>query len=163
MHGMPPKDFPEEEIIELVKLHRMIERAGDRAPAEMQSRFTLLDDKIRNWKRTPENDPFWASSRILGEELQTASGFEVVVGFNEFCAPSLEDAINNAARAGAAKVIVVTPMMTPGGEHSEEDIPEAMSEAKRRFGEVEFVYAWPFPTSDVVSFLTNQIRKFNPS
>jgi hypothetical protein len=27
-------------------------------------------------------------------------------------------------------VIVVTPMMTPGGEHSEEDFPEAISSAK---------------------------------
>ncbi|MHA1925545.1 MAG: sirohydrochlorin chelatase [Candidatus Thorarchaeota archaeon] len=160
MHGMPPKDFPEDEVVDLVKLHRIIENTGDQAPAEMRIRFKQLDDKIRNWNRTPENDPFWASSKRLAENLQTATGFEVVVGFNEFCAPSLEAAINEAAGSGAARVIVVTPMMTPGGEHSEDDIPEAISAAKNRFDEVEFIYAWPFPTADVVSFLLSQIRKF---
>ena len=150
-----------EEVVELVKLHRMIENAGIHVPAEMRTRFTQLDHKVRNWTRTSDNDPFWAASRRLAEELQTATGFEVVVGFNEFCAPNLEDAFNKAASAGATRVIVVTPMMTPGGEHSEEDIPEAISAARSRFDEVEFIYAWPFLTADVVDFLKSQIRKYN--
>jgi sirohydrochlorin cobaltochelatase len=161
MHGMPAKDFPEDEVIELVKLHRIMDKAGNHAPSDMRHRYTQLDHKIRNWKRTPENDPFWASSIALAEEMQAATGFDVIVGFNEFCGPSLENAIDAAASAGATKVIVVTPMMTPGGEHSEEDIPEAISSAKSRYEGVEFIYAWPFPTTDVVSFLASQIRKFH--
>jgi sirohydrochlorin cobaltochelatase len=161
MHGMPAKDFPEEEVMELVKLHRIIGKAGDYVPAEMRDRFTRLDGKVRNWERTPDTDPFWASSRKLAKELQKSTGFEVIVGFNEFCAPNLEEALDKAAREDVKRVIVVTPMMTPGGEHSEEDIPEAISAARRRFSEVEFIYAWPFPAPDVVSFLSNQIRKFD--
>ncbi|MHA2140617.1 MAG: sirohydrochlorin chelatase [Candidatus Thorarchaeota archaeon] len=160
MHGMPANDFPEDEVVELVKLHRMIEKAGDHPPAEMRVRYEQLDQKVRNWKRTTDNDPFWASSRVLADELETATGFEVFVGFNEFCGPSLEEAIDAAAGGDSERVIVVTPMMTPGGEHSEEDIPEAISSAKRRFKSVEFVYAWPFPTADVASFLARQIDKF---
>ena len=160
MHGMPAKDFPEDEVVELVKLHRIIEKAGDQTPADMRTRFAQLDDKVRNWERTPENDPFWAASRELAKELQTATGFEVVVGFNEFCAPNLDEALDIAASNGTRTVIIVTPMMTPGGDHSEEDIPEAITAARIRFDEVEFIYAWPFPTSDIVSFLTRQIRKF---
>jgi len=88
---------------------------------------------------------------------------DVSIGFNEFCEPSLEDALDSAASAGAKRVIVVTPMMTPGGEHSEEDIPEAISSAKRRFEGVEFIYAWPFSIEDVVAFLTSQISRFQHS
>ncbi|MFW9803487.1 MAG: sirohydrochlorin chelatase [Candidatus Thorarchaeota archaeon] len=161
MHGMPPKDFPEEEVAELIRLHRIIEKAGDHAQAEMRVRFAQLDSRVRNWERTSENDPFWASSLKLAEELQEATGFEVVVGFNEFCAPNLDEAIDTAARSNAERVVIVTPMMTPGGEHSEEDIPEAILAAKSRFDGVEFIYAWPFPRSDVVSFLTSQIQEFS--
>jgi sirohydrochlorin cobaltochelatase len=157
---MPAKDFPEEEVVELVKLHRIIEKAGEHAPAELRTRFTQLDYKVRNWERTPENDPFWASSGKLADELQLATGVEVVVGFNEFCKPSVEEALESAASGGTKKVIVVTPMMTPGGEHSEEDIPDAISSARSQFEGVEFIYAWPFPIEDVVTFLAKQIDKF---
>ena len=47
MHGMPPIDFPEEEIIELVKIHSMIEKAGERVPIEIQERHHQLDHKVR--------------------------------------------------------------------------------------------------------------------
>ncbi|MFW9967771.1 MAG: sirohydrochlorin chelatase [Candidatus Thorarchaeota archaeon] len=160
MHGMPANDFPDDEVVELVRLHRIVEIAVDHVNADMKKRYRELDSKVRNWKRTPDNDPFWASSRRLADELRNATGLEVHVGFNEFCSPTLENAIDSAASAGAKRVIVVTPMMTPGGEHSEEDIPEAISSAKRRFEGVEFIYAWPFPIEDVVVFLTDQISKF---
>ncbi|MHA2003875.1 MAG: sirohydrochlorin chelatase [Candidatus Thorarchaeota archaeon] len=161
MHGMPANDFPEDEVVELVKLHRIIEKAGDHAPDEMKTRYEHLDDKVRNWERTPDNDPFWAASKMLAEKLQTATGFDVIVGFNEFCGPSLEAALETAASDSTERVIVVTPMMTPGGEHSEEDIPEAILSTKSRFEDVEFTYAWPFPIADVVAFLMSQIQKFH--
>lgn len=160
MHGMPPRDFSDDELMELVKLHRMIEKLGHRAPLEMRNRFDELDSKIRNWLRTGENDPFWAASNALAKELQSASGFNVVVGYNEFCGPNLTEALDAAAGNGAKRVVVVTPMMTPGGEHSEEDIPAAILSARERFVDVEFIYAWPFPLEDVASFLTHQITKF---
>ena len=160
MHGMPPNDFSEEEILELVKLHRIVEKLGGRAPPEIRRRYHELDSKIRDWDRNPENDPFWAASNTLAKELESSTGFEVVVGYNEFCGPSLDKALDAAAGKSATKVIVITPMMTPGGEHSEDDIPAAISSAKERFEEVEFIYAWPFPVEDVVSFLTHQISKF---
>ena len=160
MHGMPPTDFPEEEVVELVKLHRIIEKAGGHAPAEIRARLALLDNKVRTWERTSDNDPFWTSSHKLAEELQEATGFEVIVGFNEFCGPDLDEALDRAVSDDVTRVIIITPMMTPGGEHSEEDIPESISAARTRFDGVEFIYAWPFPITDVVAFLTNQIRKF---
>jgi len=48
-----------------------------------------------------------------------------VVGFNEFCAFCLVEAIDQAAAQGANKVNVITTIiMTQGGEHSENDMPK---------------------------------------
>ncbi len=58
MHGMPAKDFPEDEVVELVRLHRIIENAVDHVSADMKKRYCELDSKVRNWKRTPDNDAF---------------------------------------------------------------------------------------------------------
>ncbi|MFX1370113.1 MAG: sirohydrochlorin chelatase [Promethearchaeota archaeon] len=158
MHGMPPLDFPENEVMELVRLHRALEKSGAQVSAEMKSRFGQLDKKMRAWPRTPENDPFWASSNKLAEALQAATGLKVVVGYNEFCGPSISEALELAVSNGADRVLVVTPMMTPGGEHSEHDIPEAIELARACFTHVKFEYVWPFPVVDIVSFLTSQIN-----
>ena len=68
---------------------------------------------------------------------------EVVVGFNEFCAPDLAQALDEAAARGAGQVVVTTPMMTTGGEHAEQDIPAAIDQAPARHPQVTFDYAWP--------------------
>ena len=79
------------------------------------------------------------------------------MGFNEFCAPSLDDTFSKATARGAEKVIVVTPMMTRGGEHAEVDIPRAVEAAQARYPKIPIIYAWPFRVSDVASFLATQI------
>ncbi|MFQ5832058.1 MAG: sirohydrochlorin chelatase [Candidatus Thorarchaeota archaeon] len=160
MHGMPPKDFPEDELMELVGLHRMIESSGDEVSKHILDRFDMPDARVRNWPRDAENDPFWDASFRLAAEMSSETGCGVIVGFNEFCAPSVADAIDIAAQDGPAKIVVTTPMMTPGGEHSEEDIPDAIERAQERFEETEIVYAWPFSLSDVARFLSSQVRRY---
>jgi sirohydrochlorin cobaltochelatase len=81
----------------------------------------------------------------------------VLVGFNEFCAPSLDDALEQAIAQGAEKVVVVTPMMTRGGEHAQRDIPAAIQRVQERHPRVPIVYAWPFASVDVASFLAARI------
>jgi hypothetical protein len=85
MHGMPAKDLPEDKVVELVRLHRIIENTGDHISADMKKCNYELDFKVWNWKGTPENDPFWASSRRIAVELENATGLEVLIVFNEFC------------------------------------------------------------------------------
>jgi sirohydrochlorin cobaltochelatase len=85
---------------------------------------------------------------------------EVIVGFNEFCAPTLEEALDRAAARRPQKIIVATPMMTPGGEHSARDIPAAIGQVRERHPGVEIVYAWPFPVRDVARFLASQVSRF---
>ena len=50
-------------------------------------------------------------------------------------------------------------MMTPGGEHAEEEIPEAIRQVQSRYPCVEFRYAWPFDLRETAQFLARQIGK----
>jgi sirohydrochlorin cobaltochelatase len=58
---------------------------------------------------------------------------------------------------GAEKVIVVTPMMTRGGQHAEVDIPAAVRNAQAQHPEIPITYAWPFRISEIAGFLATQI------
>ena len=114
---------------------------------------------MRAWPRTAQNDPFWAASQDLSAHLSQATGYEVVVGFNEFCAPDIDAALEQAIARAAERVIVITPMMTLGGEHAAVDIPAAVRRAQERHPGVSISYAWPFEVSQVAQFLADQIGR----
>ncbi len=67
--------------------------------------------------------------------------------------------MDQAAESGAEEVIVITPMMTRGGQHAEKDIPAAVACAQERHPSVSFVYVWPFDVAQVAEFLAGQIRR----
>ena len=158
MHGVPPKDFPRSELSELMRLHMAMDHGhGHDTNLELQTRHNELEVKIRTWKRTSQNDPFWAASQSLSAALSRKTGYEVLVGFNEFCGPTVEEALGEAVSKGATEVIVITPMNTPGGKHSEVDIPEAIERAKEKHPDVTFRYSWPFKETAVASFLAEQL------
>ncbi len=157
MHGAPPNDFPRNETSELFSLHRRIEHAQGEEREKLEERFAELDAKMRAWPRTPQNDPFHAGSQDLAKHLSQAAGCDVIAGFNEFCAPSLGDALSQAIGQGAGKVIIITPMMTRGGEHSEKDIPAFTKSAQAQYPEIEIIYVWPFDISNVAEFLAAQV------
>jgi sirohydrochlorin cobaltochelatase len=160
-HGVPPRDFAPTDLAEFFGLHARIE-AGDHGmqPAQRE-RYRDLDQRMRGWPRTMANDPFHAASLDLAARLSREMGLETIVGFNEFCGPSLDEALSAAATGGAGKVIVVTPMLTRGGEHAERDIPEAIARARAAHPGVAFVYAWPFPEEAILGLLSDQVRGFS--
>jgi len=162
MHGVPPKDFPRHELIEFMQLHTQLEHGAISGPnaAALEKRCAELDDKIRSWTRTPENDPYQHASYLLVSHLRRFSGYEVVVGFNEFCGPGIGEAMDQAVALGAEKVVVVTPMMTAGGEHSEVDVPRLVQEARGRHPGISIVYAWPFEPAHVAEFLAKHMARF---
>ena len=160
MHGSPPRDFPRAELAEFMSLHGRMEASPVSHGPALESRYEELEKKMRDWPRSRQNDPFFASSQEIATALERAGKRDVFLGFNEFCAPSLDDALERAASSGAARVFVVTAMMTRGGEHSEKDIVEAVKKAQERHPEVKIVYAWPFETSEVVEFLAAHIKRF---
>jgi sirohydrochlorin cobaltochelatase len=158
MHGVPPNNFPKREMAELFSLNARMGGAAGVERVALERRRLELDAKMRAWPRTAQNDPFYAGSQELGAHLSEATECEVIVGFNEFCAPSLDDALSQAIARGAEKVIVVTPMMTRGGEHAEVDIPAAVKTAQTQHPKIPIIYAWPFRVSDVASFLAKQVE-----
>jgi sirohydrochlorin cobaltochelatase len=159
MHGAPPDDFSQLQVVLLVGLHMVLEHITGPVHTLLERYHAKLDTKIRTWPRTAQNDRFYTASNELAAQLGQVTGYEVIVGFNEFCAPGLDGALDQAAVQGTDRIIVVTPMMTPGGEHSEEDIPAAIKHAKERHPRVTFVYTWPFEVNDVARFLATQLEQ----
>jgi sirohydrochlorin cobaltochelatase len=159
MHGTPPHDFPRREAAEFFNLHAQLDHSPGVRRADVERRYAELDAKMRAWPRTPQNDPFHTGSYKLAEHLSRTTGCEVIVGFNEFCAPSLDEAFDQASARGYGKVIVVTPMMTRGGEHSEVDIPAAIARAHERHPHLAIEYAWPFDMSEVAGFLAAHLTR----
>ena len=160
MHGAPPKDFPKNKLHELMGLHAQMEHAPHEGRARLEHRFNELDAEIRSWPRTLENDPFYAGAQDMAAQLKRASGHDVIVGYNEFCAPRIDEAIDQAVGQGAKRIIVVTPMMTRGGEHAEKEILEDIERCRKRHPGSNICYAWPFETSEVAQFLAAQVKKF---
>ena len=117
MHGAPPSDFPRKELSEFFVIYGRMKREGGHG-ADVDPRYAELEEKIKTWPRTAANDPFYAASEALAAELSQATGFKVIVGYNEFCGPDVATALEIAAEKGAEKIVVATPMMTRGGEHA---------------------------------------------
>ncbi len=160
MHGMPPSDFPQKETLDYFMLHSRLENMPGSPPPKMQQQYKELDSKMRIWPRTQENDLYSFTSHKLAAVLSNQTGHSVVVGFNEFCSPSLDDAFEEAIKQNPDKIIVVTPMMTQGGEHSEKDIPEAIERAKKKNPNIKFSFVWPFNNSKIAAFLAEQIKDY---
>jgi sirohydrochlorin cobaltochelatase len=160
MHGVPPNDFPRHEMTELMGLDARLARVSGAEREVMERRHAELDARVRAWPRTAQNDPYHAASWEMAARISRITGLAVVVGFNEFCAPSLHEALDQAASLGVDRVVVITPMMTRGGGHAEEDIPAAMQAARERHSGATFVFAWPFVDSDVAELMAKQISRF---
>jgi sirohydrochlorin cobaltochelatase len=160
MHGMPPKDFPSSDLREFFMLHGQHQSAPNSLSCAAKQRYLRLHEAMRNWPRSPGNDPFYTAATELALLLKEELGCPIHVGFNEFCAPALDKAFESAAAQDPARILIVTPMMTRGGEHAEVDIPEAIDRARQRFPKIDFIYCWPFDYHDVAHFLAGQIHRF---
>ncbi len=158
MHGVPPRDFPPAELAEFFRLHSQIGHPAKGGDA-IQTRQAELEKRLRAWPRTPENDPFHAASLNLARALEVETGMRVVVAFNEFCDPDVDEGLHQAVKLGVQQVVVITPMLTPGGEHAEVDIPAAIERARQANPGVSFVYVWPIPLEATAGFLADRITR----
>jgi len=155
-HGAAASDCPREWVTKL-KTREAQRRltGGEPSPEEVD-----LDRRIRNWPRTPQNDPYKMGLESLAEHLRRVlNGTSLVVAYNDFCAPSLKDAVEATLMAGVHNITVVPTMMTPGGVHSETEIPELLSRLRFRYPDAEIRYAWPFDLSRVAGLLMEQIER----
>jgi sirohydrochlorin cobaltochelatase len=88
----------------------------------------------------------------IAERLRPRVG-RVVVAFNELCDATLEEAVDELIRDGVRHITVVTTMLTPGGVHSEVEIPESVRALQTARPEVFIRYAWPFDLDAVAALL----------
>lgn len=162
MHGVPPNDFPRQEMKEFFELHGRVEMSSASLDSVLKSRYKELESKVKAWPRTPQNDPYHAASHELARALQGEIGLAVTVGFNEFCSPDVDEALALAVGDGGGRIVVLTTMMTRGGEHAEREIAQAVSRARTKHPGVEMIYAWPFETQGIARFLAEHVQRFVP-
>jgi sirohydrochlorin cobaltochelatase len=121
-----------------------------------------LEQHLRRWPRTPENDPYQAGLEALAAHWRgRLKDVYFALAYNEFCAPTLEEAVDEVVGAGASQVTIVPTMFTPGGSHSEIEIPAAIEALTARHPHVRLRYAWPFDLDLIAGMLTEHLQRFD--
>jgi sirohydrochlorin cobaltochelatase len=83
----------------------------------------------------------------------------LAVGYNEFCRPTIAEAIDSVIRQGATRILVMPSMLTPGGIHSERDIPRTLEALRADRPGVTIEYLWPFDVERVAALLASHVRQ----
>ncbi len=155
-HGAPAKDAPRELVTRFKALEGR--RAATGGPVTEEEHE--VDRQLRAWPRTAATDPYQAGleslAAVLAPKLAPA---RLWVAYNEFCAPSVEDAIESAVASGARDLRVITTMMTPGGVHAAREIPETLEAMRRRHPGIVIQYAWPPELELVAELLTMVVSR----
>jgi sirohydrochlorin cobaltochelatase len=82
-------------------------------------------------------DPDWRRPlERLVDLLATELGDRVALAYLAH-PPSIDDAIAQLERAGHRRVLVVAALLSPGGRHVKQDIPEAVAAARARYPQIE--------------------------
>lgn len=155
-HGEPAADCPRAKIgmlMALESMHRHVSRL-----VFLQRLQHRLDRQIRFWPRTKATDPYKAGVEDLAGRIAARTGFEVIAGYNEFCAPDIGAAIDEAVARGAGRVIVATTMTTRGGGHAETEIRDIVAAAQARHPAAQILYAWPFDPDRVAGLFAEEIE-----
>jgi len=157
-HGGIPKGYPQDLITKLKRLEAQRRATGSpMSPEELE-----LDTKVRTWPRTPETDPYQAGLEALGAKMKPMlNGALFALAYNEFCGPTLQEAVEGLIKQGAQSITVVSTMFTPGGSHSELEIPEELEELRKQHPGVTLNYAWPYNLTEVSKMLMEHIARFS--
>ncbi len=154
-HGGVPRDLPRSWLSELRRLEGERRARGVQEPGTQELE---LDRKIREFPRTAATDPYRAGIEAIAKQLEPQlGGRRLAVAYNEFCAPSIPQAVRTLAGEGVRRITVVPTMITPGGSHSEIEIPETLA-ALRAELDLAIDYAWPFDLASVAAFLAGHVN-----
>jgi len=157
-HGGIAKDCPDELVSKFKRLEAQRRAAGTIPSAEEQE----LEATIRRWPRTAATDPYRAGLETVGAALRPLlDGALFALAYNEFCAPSVAESIEDLISQGATHITVVTTMFTPGGAHSEVEIPETLARLRSKHPGLELHYAWPFDVHVIAKTLSQQVKQFS--
>ena len=160
-HGGTATNTPKPMIGELKRLES--ERQA-RRESVMSPREAELDKIVREWPRTPDNDAYKCGVDLIAAALAPKlGGRKLVAAYNEFCAPSVEDALDGLVKEGYTRISLISTMYTRGGIHAECEIPGIVTEAKKKYPGVSVEYAWPFDPDFLADFLAAQLARALPS
>jgi sirohydrochlorin cobaltochelatase len=156
-HGAPATDTPPYLVFKLKQLSAR-RRALAMPPSDEE---VEVEQKIRTWPRREDNDPYRKGIEAVAAALAPLLAPDVVVrvAYCEYCEPTLEGVVREVVENGSDRVVVVPSMVTPGGVHSESDVPQMIEAARSAFPSVEFVYAWPFELADVAALFARGVAK----
>jgi len=159
-HGGLPTDCPRALVTRLKTLEAQRLASGQAPSAEELD----LDRRLRHWPRTPQTDPYRHGLEALAAALRPLlSGASLAIAYNEFCTPTLEEAAEEVIAAGAMSITVIPSMLTPGGVHSEIEIPATLDRLHGRYPGVTLQYAWPVDLNLVARMLADQLRRLHPT
>ncbi|MBL4818364.1 MAG: CbiX/SirB N-terminal domain-containing protein [Deltaproteobacteria bacterium] len=151
-HGGIPKDYSPEKVSRL----KMLESQRQRTATPMTEEERVLDEEIRTWPRTLKNDPFCFGTQAIAKHLQPKlADTKLVVAYNEFCGPSIEQAVSELVGQKFTHITLLSTMLTPGGVHSEFEIPEIVEDLQKKYPQIELHYPWPFNLDKVAGFLAD--------
>jgi sirohydrochlorin cobaltochelatase len=157
-HGGVPRDYPRERLTRLRGLEARRRATG--APPSPEE--VALETELRQWPRTPANDPYQAGLESLAAQLRPRlEPTRLVLAYNEFCAPTVAEAVRELAAAGVTDIVAVPSMLTPGGVHAERDIPEIVDALRAEFPHLSLRYAWPFAGEHLASLFVDHLRQFD--
>jgi len=158
-HGGLPSDIPNDVVEKFMRLHKSrVKVGGEASEQELE-----LDRTIRRWERTPESDPYKSGLELLANHMEPLlKGFTLKTAYNEFCYPTIEEAVEELAAENVSKIILVTTMITRGGSHSEREIPEELDGLRNKFKDIDIKYAWPFDMDTFALFLATHVKVHDP-
>ncbi|ETX08431.1 sirohydrochlorin chelatase [Candidatus Entotheonella palauensis] len=156
-HGAVAKDCPRDLVRQLKALEGRRQITGEPPAPEEKA----LEDRIRHWPRTPANDPYGAGCEQLMQSLRPLlPEMTLKLAYLEFNAPTLEEAVEDLRQSGITTVLVAPSMMTPGGVHSEIDIPQIVDRLQTAYPEMTLRYAWPFDLSKIAQLMADHVQQF---
>jgi sirohydrochlorin cobaltochelatase len=157
-HGGVPRDYPRDRLLRLRGLEARRRTSGAPPSAEEAA----LDLELRLWPRTSATDPYQAGLQRVAAQLRPRlAPMRLELAYNEFCAPTLAEAVRGLAADGVTDIVAVPSMVTPGGVHTELDIPETLEALRAEFPGLDIRYAWPFPAEHLATFLAEHLRQFD--
>ena len=152
-HGGVPSDCPPE-------LVGHFKREEALAKGRPSPGLAAADAELRAWPRTDSTDPYGAGLRSLLAALKAQlPGHEVVEAYNEFCPPTLEQALAAVIGRGTREVTVLSTMYTRGGLHSEKEIPALLEAERLRHAGVVIRYVWPYSLEAVSGMLAQEVLR----
>jgi sirohydrochlorin cobaltochelatase len=156
--GGVPCDYPRERLMQLRGLEARRRATG--APPSPEE--VALETELRHWPGNRASDPYQAGLKSVAAHLRPRlEPTRLALAYNEFCAPTVAEALRALAAEGITHIVAVPSMLTPGGVHAEIEIPEIIVELQAELPHLSVRYAWPFAGEHLAAFFVEHLRHFD--